>query len=27
VFPLAGTEAALRHMESATQFGKIVLSG
>ena len=27
VFPLAETEAALRHMESATQFGKIVLSG
>jgi NADPH:quinone reductase-like Zn-dependent oxidoreductase len=25
VFPLAATEAALRHMESATQFGKIVL--
>jgi zinc-binding alcohol dehydrogenase/oxidoreductase len=25
VFPLAATEEALRHMESATQFGKIVL--
>jgi NADPH:quinone reductase-like Zn-dependent oxidoreductase len=27
VFPLAAAEAALRHMESAAQFGKIVLSG
>lgn len=26
VFPLADTEAALRHMEAAAQFGKIVLS-
>ena len=25
VFPLAETEAALRHMESGAQFGKIVL--
>ena len=27
VFPLEAAEAALRHMESATQFGKIVLAG
>ncbi|MEJ1973747.1 MAG: zinc-binding dehydrogenase [Lacunisphaera sp.] len=25
-FPLAETEAALRHMESGAQFGKIVLA-
>ena len=27
IFPLAAAESALRHMESATQFGKIVLAG